>query len=271
MEIPFPFSWTSGQVAVPGGHLAFHRTGGKGAPLLLSHGLSDNGLCRARLAEALSTEYDVIMLDARGHGESVRPGPQGISPETPGRDIAEVINALGLSGVILLGHSMGARATAACAAAAQDLVRAVILEDPPLVPPMDARMARERIERFHSQVAQLQAMTEDELLALVRRQSPPWDPQDFSAWIVSKHQVDPQALPINPRPWQEDVSCIRAPVLLIHGDAALGSMVSPEAALEARSLNPDLRTLRIAGAGHNIRREQFAEFLFAVRSFLAEA
>ena len=100
--------WPSGEVEVTGGRLAYHRTGGKGPPIVLSHGLSDNGLCWARLAEALSPDYDLILLDARGHGASSRPGEAGISPDMPGRDIAEAIRALGLSGVIAMGHSMGA-------------------------------------------------------------------------------------------------------------------------------------------------------------------
>lgn len=263
--------WASGEVAVSGGKLAYHRTGGEGPPLVLSHGLTDNGLCWTRLAEALARDYDIIMLDARGHGASSRPGPGGLSPETPGRDIAEAIAALGLKGVVAMGHSMGARATAACAAAFPELIRAVILEDPPLVPPMDAATARQRVERFRRQVEQLQALSDDELLAMGRRQTPPWHEREFPAWVASKRQVDINALPVLPRPWQDDISRLRGPVLLIHGDAERGSMVSPDQAREARTLNPGLRALRIAGAGHNVRRERFDEVLLAVRSFLAEA
>lgn len=265
-----PHDWASGEVEVTGARLAYHRTGGFGPPLVLSHGLTDNGLCWTRLAEALASDFDVIMLDARGHGASSPPGETGIPPDTPGRDLAEAIRGLGLSKVIAMGHSMGARATAACAAAYPDLIRAVILEDPPFVPPMEAKAAVQRLERFRKQVAQLRDMTDAELMALVRRQSPTWEPQELPAWITSKRQVDPGALPILPTPWQDDIRRLRAPTLLIHGEVALGSMVSPEAALEARRLCPHLRALRVSGAGHNVRREQFAEVLLAVRSFLAE-
>ena len=133
--------WPSGEIEVTGGRLAYHRTGGGGPAIVLSHGLTDNGLCWARLAEALSPDFDLILLDARGHGASSPPGNEGIAPETPGRDLAEAIKGLGLSRVIAMGHSMGARATAACAAGDPDLIRAVVLEDPPLVPPMDAEAA----------------------------------------------------------------------------------------------------------------------------------
>ncbi|MFM8375825.1 MAG: alpha/beta fold hydrolase [Phenylobacterium sp.] len=262
--------WLSGEVSVTGGRLAYHRTGGGGPPVILSHGLTDNGLCWTRLAEALASDFDVIMLDARGHGASSPPGEGGVAPDTPGQDLAEAITGLGLSGVIAIGHSMGARATAACAAAHPDLVRAVILEDPPFVPPMDSEAAAKRLARFKEQVKQLREMTDAELLALLRRQSPTWEAVEFPAWIESKRQVDRNALPILPTPWQDDIRRIKAPTLLIHGDAERGSMVGAAEAREARELNTELRALRVEGTGHNVRRENFPAYLLAVRSFLGE-
>ena len=40
------------------------------APLILLHGLTDNGLCWNQIPMLLEVEYDVIMPDARGHGVS---------------------------------------------------------------------------------------------------------------------------------------------------------------------------------------------------------
>lgn len=191
-------------------------------------------------------------------------------PTPPATDLADAITGLGLNGVIAIGHSMGARATAACAANHPDLIRCVILEDPPFLPPMDSDTAAKRLARFKDQVKQLKDMTDAELLALLRRQSPTWEAPEFPAWIASKRQVDRNALPILPTPWQDDIRRIQAPTLLIHGDADRGSMVGAAEALEARDLNPGLRALRIEGAGHNVRRERFNEYLLAVRSFLAE-
>jgi pimeloyl-ACP methyl ester carboxylesterase len=73
--------WKTGRVDVSDGHLVYHRTGGTGSALLLSHGLTDNGLCWLRLAAALEPEFDIVMLDARGHGESSRiPAGAGHDP-----------------------------------------------------------------------------------------------------------------------------------------------------------------------------------------------
>jgi pimeloyl-ACP methyl ester carboxylesterase len=262
-----PADWTAGEVPVFGGRLAYHRTGGKGPPLILSHGLTDNGLCWTRLARALEADFDIIMLDARGHGASSGVGPGDVVD--PVRDLAEAVEALGLTRVLVMGHSVGARASAGYAAAFPDRVRALVLEDPPLVPPMTPEARERRLQAFREQVARFRSMTEAELRAFGMRQSPSWDPIEFPAWAASKRQVDAEALPLLNSAWQEDFRSLQSPTLLIHGESERGSMVAPQQAREALEHNPNLRAVRIPGAGHNVRRENFADVLLAVRSFLA--
>lgn len=260
--------WQAGVVPVTGGHLAFHRTGGTGPALVLSHGLTDNGLCWSRFAASLADEYDIVMLDARGHGDSVRM-PQR-DPPPPGRDLAEAIDALDLVAPVVMGHSVGARATAAFAAANPGRASLIVLEDPPLMPPADPVEQTERRARFLQHVASLQAMSEPEIEAYGREQSPGWHADDFPAWVESKYQVDPQAFPEFATPWQRDFSAIAAPTLLICGEAERGSMVTPALAAEAEALNANIRAVRTYGAGHNIRRENFADYLTVVREFLCD-
>ena len=260
--------WRAGTVPVAGGHLAYHRTGGDGPPLVLSHGLTDNGLCWSRLATAVAPAFDVIMLDARGHGESS--GFEGIEVRDPARDLAEAIDALGLNAPILMGHSVGARATAACAAARPGLAAKVILEDPPLVPPTEPASIKPRGRRFREQVERFHAMTEAEITSMGRGQSPLWHDDDFPAWAVSKRQVDPDAMPAYATRWQDELVAITCRSLLIRGDAEAGGMVTPALAEEAAALNPRLQVAYIPGAGHNVRRENFEAYLAAVRTFLAD-
>jgi len=46
---------------------------------VLAHGFSDDGLCWTPVAEKLAADYDVIMVDARGHRRSDTP-EQGYTP-----------------------------------------------------------------------------------------------------------------------------------------------------------------------------------------------
>ncbi len=261
-------SWLAGTVEISGGYLAYHRTGGSGPALLLSHGLTDNGLCWSRVATSLADGFDIVMLDARGHGESSRM----LAGEMydPGRDIAEAIAALGLKAPIVMGHSVGARATAAYASANPGGALKVILEDPPLLPIADRSETAVRQAKFRQQVAKFQALSDAEITAMGKNVSPDWHDYEFRAWTLGKRQVDPESMPGYAIPWQESLAGIAAPTLLIYAESERGGLVSQQVAAEAMRINPNIRAVQIPGAGHNIRRENFHGFIAAVREFLSE-
>src|ERR1051325_10647420 len=98
--------WQSGDVEAHGIRLHYTRTGGVKPPIVLAHGFSDDGLCWTPVAQALACDYDVIMVDARGHGHSDAPG-QGYGPLNHAADLHGVITELGLQRPAVLGHSMG--------------------------------------------------------------------------------------------------------------------------------------------------------------------
>ena len=259
-------NWQTGRVEVPCGHLTYHRTAGPGPVLVLSHGLTDNGLCWRRFAQAMAGDADIVMINARGHGESSRVVEGNLFD--PGEDIAAVIDHLALNNPIVIGHSIGALATARFAAAHPDRAAMVILEDPPLLPVATLPERAERRARFRQQVVSLQAMSDDELLKLGRTQSPDWHDDEFPDWVQSKRQVDTNALPNYDTAWEETLAKIEVPTLLLYGETQQGALVSPEVAEQAVRLNPQVQITQVVGAGHNIRRENLVGYLFAVRQFL---
>lgn len=259
-------AWRSGHVEVEGGRLAYWRTGGGGPQLLLSHGLTDNGLCWRRLAQALEDQFDIVMLDAAGHGDSYRI----VDPENhdPARDVIQAIAALRIRNPVLMGHSVGGRTTAACAAALAGHVEKVVLEDPAFVPIAAPEALAVRRRKFAEQIARFQAETVDEIAAAGRRATPIWAVEEFPDWAEAKRKTDPAAFPVYGTPWQALLPAIEAPTLLVHGEARLGSLITAEIAAEATALNPRIRAVEISGAGHNVRRENFEGYLAAVRAFL---
>src|SRR5689334_7072840 len=103
--------WEEGEVDANGIRVHYTRTGGgeSGKPaLVLAHGFSDDGLCWTAVARVLESDYDVIMVDARGHGRTEAPEGVGYGVVEQAADLLGVIAALGLRRPLILGHSMGA-------------------------------------------------------------------------------------------------------------------------------------------------------------------
>ncbi len=70
IEELMPAHWSEGDIFANGIRQHYYRTGGEKTALLLLHGFNEYGLTWLRVARELEQDYDVIMLDARGHGRS---------------------------------------------------------------------------------------------------------------------------------------------------------------------------------------------------------
>jgi N-formylmaleamate deformylase len=268
-------NWLTHTVSTNGIRLHYMRTGGDKPPVLLAHGLTDNGLCWTPLVQMLASNYDCIMVDARGHGRSDVPDA-GYTDADHAADYAGVIQALGLDRPAMLGHSMGAATTAFLAAHYPDLVRAIALEDPPWRSLQDAMSPATRAttaDEWRADLIAKRQRTQEQLLASIPAQQPTWSAAEYGPWAQAKLQVSPNVIDyvrIASPHWTEYVAQIDCPVLLLIGDVTLGAIVSPAVADEVSALNPNVRVAHIAGAGHSIRREQLAPYVQAVRDFLAQ-
>src|SRR5207247_1280822 len=112
------------------GDLRFHYLdfGGGGPPLLFLHATGFHAWLWLPYARRFAASHRVLALDQRGHGESDKP-PTGYGWDTFGTDVKGFLDALGLDGVRAVGHSKGATAIAAAAAAGtRRLARAVLIE-----------------------------------------------------------------------------------------------------------------------------------------------
>jgi N-formylmaleamate deformylase len=273
--------WSSGDVVANGIKIHFYRTGGDGPPVVLSHGFSDNGLCWIRAAKVLEKDYDVIMPDARGHGLSDAPA-EGYSGNDMAADLAGLILALELDKPALMGHSMGAATTALAAILYPDRVGRIVLEDPPWFEAdspwahgrlnLSEKERHEQAEQRRAEIVERASKTREELIALCREQSPTWDEIECGPWAESKLQLSPnvvQRVASERRHWSEIVPQIVCPTLLVIGDPAKKSIVTPELAQKAHEMNPLIQVAQIEGAGHSIRREQFGPYMEAVTAFLS--
>lgn len=80
---------------------------GKGSPaLVLVHGWSCDRSYWKEQVDDLSSEYQLVLIDLAGHGESGL-GRKDYTMASFGDDVAAVVDSLKLEHVVLVGHSMG--------------------------------------------------------------------------------------------------------------------------------------------------------------------
>ena len=122
-----PAHWSEGDVVANGIRQHYYRTGGAKPPLLLLHGFNEYGLTWLRTAKELAGDYDIIMLDARGHGRSEGIA-NGFSSTLLVEDVVTVIHELELGRPRIIGLSQGGSTVLRLAATYPELVHSFIFE-----------------------------------------------------------------------------------------------------------------------------------------------
>ncbi len=104
--------FTETRVATNGIELSVHRAGA-GKPLVLLHGFPQNHMCWRKVAPRLAEDFDVIIPDLRGYGDSDTPAGdaenRAYSKREMAKDILGLLDALGIAHAHILGHDRGAR------------------------------------------------------------------------------------------------------------------------------------------------------------------
>ena len=223
-----PDGWSDGYVYANGIRIHYyHAVPAPGKPVIVMvHGVTDNGLCWTTLTWKLQHDYDIYMLDTRGHGLS-DPFTSADNGDTLIKDVVDVVQAMKFEKPILMGHSMGAATVMRIGAEYPDLAKAIIMLDPFVgpggpggrrpgargprhqdsqtnaaarsaergAPPRDQPRAgsvpdRLSVSMFGSPetlVAQ-NNYSYNALVAKARRENPKWDIVDCEYWALSKKQ-----------------------------------------------------------------------------------
>lgn len=267
-------NWTDGFVKTNGINLHYTRTGGDKPPVVLCHGFSDHGLCWTPVARELEADYELIMVDARCHGQSDAPAT-GNNTVAMADDLAGLIEGLGLDRPVVAGHSMGAGYTQNAAARYPHLMRAIVLEDPGWwLRPRTTGEQSDRTARMRAEFEELQAMSFDDAYAVVREQFNPAVSDEMVRFLTqSKRALNLNILNRDMGPgndWRDLLTKIKCPFLLFTGNPERGALVTDEAFAEAIKLAPQIERVHVDTVGHLIRYEAFDTFMAALEPFLAQ-
>ncbi len=257
-------NWISGAFQRDGVDLHYRRTGGAKPPLVLLHGLTASGACWSPLARAFEDRFDVVMPDARGHGNSAAP-LHGYRYEDHAMDVIALIQHLGLVAPAVLGHSMGGMTAAVVASRIARDISGVILVDPTFISPQWQREVRDGdVADNHRRALGLDKTA---IVAELKARHPHRSAEIVTLLAEARLQTRMSAFdvltPPNPE-YQRLVREIHVATMLV---IAENGIVSSDTARALQTLNPRIRVERIEGASHGIPFDHPERFEAAVRSF----
>jgi N-formylmaleamate deformylase len=266
--------YQEGDVIINGIKIHYYRYGGKKPPIVLLHGGSDDGLCWGRTAQELAERYDVIMPDAQGHGHSDRLDAD-FSFDNHTKHVAGLVKELGLEKPIVMGHSMGAGITCSVAMEYPDLPKAIILEDPSwgLFPPKpeEFEMAKKNHEAIRAYQTEIAGLPLEDIKARCCKDNPTWSEDDVIPWANSRKLWDKAIfndVGVPSLPYEKIVANLQCPALLIIAENGIVSRAVAENAVKLWKSQSPFRWAYIKGAGHSIRREQYAAYKTALYDWL---
>lgn len=268
--------WNTGFVTANDLKVFYRRTSpaGNKPTILLLHGYTDNSLCWSVVARDLEKTYDVIMPDARGHGQT-QGSVSEFSTHQLAEDAAAVIRGLALEKPFVFGHSMGALTTTVLAANHPDLVRAAVLEDPPFkVLETPTEEEGQRMLENRQKIFALHDLPPAERLVQSRFENPNWSEDELVPWSEAKSEYNREMRQnrdtLTSYPWREALARIKCPVLLLTADTSKGAIITPEIAREVPQLCPSCQVAYVEGAGHCIHRDRYAHTMQLVLDFLSK-
>ncbi len=254
---------------------------GDALPILLLHGFTGAASTWCELLPSLGARRRAVAISLPGHGGSDAPeDPSRYAASRVAEDVLEVLDALGIRRVALLGYSMGARVALHTALAAPDRVGALILESGSPGIANDA----ERAERRAADEALAADIERHGVAAFVDRweRLPLWESQRRLS-RTAREGLRAQRLAGSARGLANSLRGLGAgataplhgrlrelgdvPVLLVCGELDAKYM---RLAREMKELLPRSTLRVVGGAGHAVHLERPRELLGAVEEFLME-
>ncbi|MCH8473698.1 MAG: alpha/beta fold hydrolase [Opitutales bacterium] len=244
---------------------------GQGPPLVILHGMLGSSRNWATAGAELAGRYQVWVLDLRNHGSS--PHDPVHSYEAMSADLEAFRVEQGWSQMVLLGHSMGGKASMRYAVDHPERVSTLVIvdigpgdHDPyharevealaglPLPLLQNRREADEILAKDISDWAMRQF-----LLTNLRRRGKAWE------WQVNLPVLRENLVSLAKSPLASE-DRFKGPTLLVRG--AESTFVSEAEVQLAEKYFPALKAITIPAAGHNVHVDNKGAFVQAVRGFL---
>lgn len=288
-----PEGWSEGYLYANGIRIHYyHAVPAPGKPVILAiHGVMDIGLTWASVVNKLQKDYDIYMLDTRGHGLS-DPFNGKEDRNTLLIDVMEAAKSLGLEKPILMGHSMGGATVIRLGAEYPDFAKAIIVVDagiggprpqnnakpgnPPAqpVPPTPSKVTMSITMRGTPEALVKQNNYDfDDLVAKAHHDNPRWSMLDCQYWAIAIKRYHG---PYSEEVWQtmtgtmrndNALAKIQVPMVILKADA---SPEARKAQQEQASVMQKGKLIHIDNSAHNVQRDQPEKSVEVIRDFLSK-
>jgi 3-oxoadipate enol-lactonase len=234
-------------VTIHGIEIAFTRHGTGKSPLVLVHGYPLDHSIWLEVSGLLATEFDVILPDLRGFGQSGLEETEFTMADMA-TDIAGLLDQLEIQKAIIAGHSMGGYVSLAFAYAYPERVMGL-----GLVASQAGADTPERKQSRHKAAGEILSSG----VGAVAGDMPPMltaiqEGQVVLQELISKQRPAGLAGALKAMAERKDMTAelpnFRFPVVLIHGDA--DELIPIERAREVKKVIPDAELLELSGVGH---------------------
>ncbi|MGH8876541.1 MAG: alpha/beta fold hydrolase [Stackebrandtia sp.] len=204
-------------------------------PVILIHGGSRDATNWAAVTDGLAKRHRVYSIDMRGHGKTS--WTSEYSFDLVADDVSVLVAAEQLSGVILIGHSLGGGVASFVAKRRPDWLSKLVLEEPSVIPPDVPKQEKPRRPEAE----------------------PGFDWETLMDWMV--------AATAEPKPeWWFGLRNIAVPTLMYIGrDAQAPQHQRMRAASE---LIPDCR-VELIPVGHDVHLDAHDDFMRVLDAFVA--
>lgn len=251
--------------------LYYELTGNEAGPVIaLTHGIGGSAHDFAPIVPALSERYQVLIYDVRGHGRSDRP-TDGYTITQFAKDLAGLLDALGIPEAIILGTSMGGTiAQRFILDFPEKTLAAVIMSTSSEVKPA----ATERWQQMADEIER------DGFAEYLRRTRPPMLTEEYLREHPEALESEQRRLANNPDShvyaqiaravssynYTQELDGVRIPTLLMVG--ADDPMTPPGGAVIISRHIPNAELHILPGYGHNLAHQAPAEVVRLINDFV---
>lgn len=248
--------------------------------LVFLHGVMGSGANWRKVTPSFQKHFQILTFDQRGHGWSFKPA-FGYGPEDYAEDLRLIIDELGWAKISLVGHSMGGRNALHFADKHPARVESLVIEDigpegnveamrrtmsrVDMVPtPFESKMAAKAY--FESEfVEKLGGGPSAKILGQYFYTNIEQLPDGHADWRFRKKAIFDTLVEGHFKPKWDIVKSLTVPTLFVRG--GLSDDLPKEEFAKVLQINPNIKGVEIADAGHWVHFDQPEAFIEALKDF----